>query len=56
MEAWARQTGSCFSAEKTDLIHLTRKKGEHMQAQVSVNGTAILLSPTTKLLRVTVFD
>jgi hypothetical protein len=28
IETWARQTGSCFAAEKTELIHLTRNKKE----------------------------
>ncbi|OQD73767.1 hypothetical protein PENANT_c197G02441 [Penicillium antarcticum] len=30
IEEWARRTGSCFAAEKTELIHLTRKRGEHL--------------------------
>lgn len=55
IEAWARRTGSCFAAEKTELIHLTRKRGEQLQGQVTMNGKAIKPSPTAKLLRVT-FD
>jgi hypothetical protein len=26
IEAWAHRTGSCFAAEKTELIHITRKR------------------------------
>ena len=55
IEAWARRTGSCFAAEKTELIHLTRKKDEQLQGQVIMNGKAIKPSPTAKLLGVT-FD
>jgi hypothetical protein len=44
IEAWARRTGSCFAAEKTELIHLTRKKGDHIQGQVVVNGTVVTLT------------
>jgi hypothetical protein len=55
IEAWARQTGSCFAAQKTELIHLTRKKGEHLLGQVVMNGKPIKPSPTAKLLGV-VFD
>ncbi|CDM34662.1 hypothetical protein DTO012A8_7600 [Penicillium roqueforti] len=54
-EAWARRTGSCFAAQKTELIHLTRKKTEHLHGQIVVNGTAVTPSPTAKLLGVT-FD
>jgi hypothetical protein len=28
IESWARRTGSCFAAEKTELIHLTRRRSE----------------------------
>jgi hypothetical protein len=31
IEAWARRTGSCFAAEKTELIHFTRRKREQLQ-------------------------
>lgn len=55
IETWARRTGSCFTAEKTELIHFTRKKGEHLEGQVVLNGTAVRSSPTAKLLGV-VFD
>jgi ribonuclease HI len=55
IEAWARRTGSCFAAEKTELIHFTRKKGEHLEGQVVLNGTVVRSSPTAKLLGV-VFD
>jgi ribonuclease HI len=55
IEAWARRTGSCFAAEKTELIHLTRKRREQLQGQVVINGKAIKPSPTAKLLGV-IFD
>jgi hypothetical protein len=55
IEAWARRTGSCFAAEKTELIHLTRKRDEQLQGQVVMNGRTIKPSPTAKLLGV-IFD
>ncbi|EKV16381.1 hypothetical protein PDIG_09110 [Penicillium digitatum PHI26] len=55
IEEWARRTGSCFAAEKTELIHLTRKKGEHREGQIIFDGTDVKPSPTAKLLGV-VFD
>ncbi|KAF7118717.1 hypothetical protein CNMCM5793_008337 [Aspergillus hiratsukae] len=55
IEAWARRTGSHFAAEKTELIHLTRKRSQHLQGQVVMNGETIKPSPTAKLLGV-VFD
>ncbi|CEJ62846.1 Putative Reverse transcriptase [Penicillium brasilianum] len=55
IEAWARRTGSAFAAEKTELIHLTRRRGNHLQGQIVVNGTVVSPSPTAKLLGV-VFD
>lgn len=55
IKAWARRTGSHFAAEKTELIHLTRKRSQHLQGQVVMNGETIKPSPTAKLLGV-VFD
>jgi hypothetical protein len=55
IETWARQTRSCFEAEKTELIHLTRKGGEHLQGHSIVNGTTVKPSPMAKLLGV-IFD
>ena len=55
IETWARRTGSCFAAEKTELIHLTRKRGEHLQGHIIVNGTTVKPSPMAKLLGV-IFD
>ncbi|CAG8068633.1 unnamed protein product, partial [Penicillium nalgiovense] len=55
IEKWARRTGSCFAAEKTELIHLTRKRGEHMEGRIIFDGTDVKPSPTAKLLGV-VFD
>ncbi|KAK9847031.1 Endonuclease/exonuclease/phosphatase [Penicillium brevicompactum] len=52
IEVWARRTGFCFAAQKTELIHLTRKKAEHLQGQIVVNGTAVSPSPVAKLLGV----
>ncbi|CDM38421.1 Probable transposable element [Penicillium roqueforti FM164] len=54
IEEWAQRTGSCFAAEKTELIHLTRKRGEHPEG-VTFNGAVVKPSPTAKLLGVT-FD
>ena len=55
IEAWARRTGSCFAAEKTELIHLTRKRSEQLQGQVVMSGKTVKPSPTAKLLGV-IFD
>jgi ribonuclease HI len=55
IEEWARRTGSSFAAEKTELIHLTRRKREHSEGQIIVNGTVVRPSNTAKLLGV-VFD
>ena len=54
-EAWAHRTGSRFAAEKTELIHLTRKKGEQLQGQMVMNGKVFQRSPKAKLLGV-IFD
>ncbi|KAJ5642550.1 reverse transcriptase [Penicillium lividum] len=54
IEEWARRTGSCFAAEKTELIHLTRKRGEH-EGKITFDGADVTPSPTAKLLGV-VFD
>ncbi|ODM17236.1 hypothetical protein SI65_06911 [Aspergillus cristatus] len=55
IEAWAQQTGSCFAAEKTELIHITRRRSEQLQGQVVINRKTIEPSPTAKLLGV-IFD
>ena len=55
IETWARKTGSSFAAEKTELIHITRKRSEQCQGQITMNGTAITPSATAKLLGV-IFD
>ncbi|KAI2734250.1 hypothetical protein DTO013E5_10079 [Penicillium roqueforti] len=55
IEAWARRTGFCFAAEKTELIHITRKRREQLQGQVVMNGKTAEPSSTAKLLGV-VFD
>lgn len=55
IEAWARRTGSCFPAEKTELIHLTRRKGEQLQGEIVMGGMVIEPSPQAKLLGV-IFD
>jgi ribonuclease HI len=55
IEAWARRTGSSFAAEKTELIHITRKKSEQCQGQIIMNGKTIAPSTTAKLLGV-IFD
>jgi ribonuclease HI len=55
IEAWAQRTGSRFTEEKTELIHLTRKRSEQLQGQVVINGKTVEPSPTAKLLGV-IFD
>src|ERR1700712_2277321 len=55
IEAWAKKTGSIFAAEKTELIHLTRKKKELGKGEIKMSGETIKASPKAKLLGV-VFD
>ena len=55
IEKWAQRTGSSFAAEKTELIHLTRKRGEHLEGQLTFDGADVKPSPTAKLLGV-MFD
>ncbi|KAI3049910.1 hypothetical protein CBS147353_11666 [Aspergillus niger] len=55
IEEWARRTGSCFAGEKAELIHLTRKKGEHSGGKITFDGADVTPAPTAKLLGV-VFD
>ena len=55
IEAWAQRTGSCFAAEKTELIHITQKRKEQSQGQLIMNGNVIKPSTTAKLLGV-IFD
>jgi hypothetical protein len=47
--------GSCFAVEKTELIHITRKKRDDSIEQIVMFGTTIQPSPTAELLGV-VFD
>ena len=55
IKQWARQTGSSFTVEKTELIHLTRKKTERNKGQLTIKGSTIKPSTTANLLGV-VFD
>eukprot|EP00136_Aspergillus_niger_P005212 XP_001395701.2 reverse transcriptase [Aspergillus niger CBS 513.88] len=55
IEQWARQTGASFAAEKTELIHLTRRKTAHRIGQIRMNGQVIQPADTAKLLGV-IFD
>jgi hypothetical protein len=52
IEAWARRTGSCFALEKTELIHITRRKSEHSKGHIVIQGTTIRPSTSAKLLGV----
>jgi ribonuclease HI len=52
---WARRTGSSFAVEKTELIHLTRRKKELGKGSIDMDGKNIKTGPTAKLLGV-VFD
>ena len=36
IKVWAQQTGSCFAAEKTELIHITRRRSEQLKGQVVI--------------------
>jgi hypothetical protein len=49
IETWARRTGSCFAAEKTELIDITRKRKGQSQGQLVMNGNAIKPSMTAKV-------
>ncbi|KAJ5593547.1 hypothetical protein N7537_010451 [Penicillium hordei] len=55
IEAWDQRTGSCFAAEKAELIHITRKRSEQLQGQVFMNRKTVEPSSTAKLLGV-IFD
>jgi len=52
---WAQRTGSSFAAEKTELIHLTRRKKELYVGSVNMDGQVIRAGPVAKLLGV-LFD
>lgn len=52
IEQWAKLTGSCFAAEKTELIHFTRKKREQTKGRLVIQGATIEPSATAKLLGV----
>lgn len=55
IDEWTRRTGSSFAAEKTDLIHLTRRKKELGRGHIIMNGKIIQAGNTAKLLGV-IFD
>ncbi|GAA93218.1 reverse transcriptase [Aspergillus luchuensis IFO 4308] len=55
IEEWARRTGASFAAEKTELIHLTRRKATHGRGQIVIDGQATKPADTAKLLGV-IFD
>ncbi|KAI3033203.1 hypothetical protein CBS76997_11321 [Aspergillus niger] len=55
IEEWARRTGASFAAEKTELIHLTRRKATHGKGQIVIDGQATKPADTAKLLGV-IFD
>ena len=52
---WAQRTGSKFAAEKTELIHLTRRKKDQGKGSITLDGQLVKASRTAKLLGV-VFD
>lgn len=52
---WAQLKGSSFAAEKTELIHLTRRKKERAKGSITIDGKVIHAGRTAKLLGV-VFD
>ncbi|KAI3040862.1 hypothetical protein CBS147352_9731 [Aspergillus niger] len=55
IEEWAQRTGASFAAEKTELIHLTRRKATHGKGQIVIDGQATKPADTAKLLGV-IFD
>jgi ribonuclease HI len=55
IECWARETGSTFEADKTELIHFTRNKEQQCPATVTMGPHEIKPSETVKLLGV-IFD
>lgn len=55
IEQWARRTGASFAAEKTELIHLTRRKPAQGKGEITMNGKVIKPADTAKLLGV-IFD
>ena len=55
IEGWAIRNGSSFAAEKTELIHLTRRKRELGHGHIVIDGETIHALPTAKLLGV-IFD
>jgi len=55
IEEWARQNGAEFAAEKTELIHFTRKKREQLTGSITMNGKTKEPQPEIKLLGV-IFD
>ena len=42
---WAQRTGSIFTAEKTELIHLTRRKKELRKGRINMDGRIIEADP-----------
>ncbi|GFF62105.1 RNA-directed DNA polymerase (Reverse transcriptase) [Aspergillus udagawae] len=52
IEQWAKQTCSCFAAEKTELSHFARKKSEQTKGRLVTQGATIKPSATAKLLGV----
>ena len=55
LEEWARRNGAEFDAEKTKLIHFTRKKKEQLKGSITMNGATKEAQPAIKLLGV-IFD
>lgn len=53
--AWATRTGACFVPEKTELIHLTRRRKERGIGYITMEEQTVTASNTAKLLGV-IFD
>ena len=53
--AWAERTGACFVPEKTELIHLTRRRKDRGKGSITIGGQTVKASETAKLLGV-IFD
>jgi hypothetical protein len=52
-EQWARRSGATFEADKTSLIHFTRKAALDEPPNLSFSDAEVTPSPSVKVLRVT---
>ena len=50
IEAWAKRTESSFAAEKTELIHLTRRKKDLGKGEIQMNEKTIKASCISEII------